>query len=298
MGGGEITDFEGRVVASSSEGVVAKVGARVRRLREMKGMPRRALAERSGVSLRYLAQLESGDGNISIALLQKVCEALDARMEWVVGAEDPWRSETLRLAELFGAASSETRRRVMDLLKAGQLEPQRRRRIGLIGLRGAGTSTLGRKLGEALGLPFRELNRDIEEQAGMPVADVIALYGQEGYRRLERQAIERVVATDDGVVLAVAGGIVSDPPTFDFLMRHFHTVWLRARPETHMQRVAEQGDVRPMAGNPQAMDELKSILTSREALYAEAEAMIDTEGKSEAESARELLAAVKALGLT
>ena len=103
---------------------------------------------------------------------------------------------------------------------------------------------------------------------------------------------------DDGVVLAVAGGIVSDPPTFDFLMRHFHTVWLRARPETHMQRVAEQGDVRPMAGNPQAMDELKSILTSREALYAEAEAMIDTEGKSEAESARELLAAVKALGLT
>ena len=298
MGGGEITDFEGRVVASSSEGVVAKVGARVRRLREMKGMPRRALAERSGVSLRYLAQLESGDGNISIALLQKVCEALAARMEWVVGAEDPWRSETLRLAELFGAASSETRRRVMDLLKAGQLEPQRRRRIGLIGLRGAGKSTLGRKLGEALGLPFRELNRDIEEQAGMPVADVIALYGQEGYRRLERQAIERVVATDDGVVLAVAGGIVSDPPTFDFLMRHFHTVWLRARPETHMQRVAEQGDVRPMAGNPQAMDELKSILTSREALYAEAEAMIDTEGKSEAESARELLAAVKALGLT
>ena len=152
MGGGEITDFEGRVVASSSEGVVAKVGARVRRLREMKGMPRRALAERSGVSLRYLAQLESGDGNISIALLQKVCEALDARMEWVVGAEDPWRSETLRLAELFGAASSETRRRVMDLLKAGQLEPRRRRRIGLIGLRGAGKSTLGRKLGEALGL--------------------------------------------------------------------------------------------------------------------------------------------------
>lgn len=297
MGAGEITDFEGRIVEAAPEGVVAKVGARVRRLRQTKGMPRRLLAERSGVSLRYLAQLESGDGNISIALLQKVCEALDTRMEWVVGAEDPWRSETWRLAELFGAADSETRRRVMDMLTEGQPEPLRRRRIGLIGLRGAGKSTLGRRLGEALGLPFRELNRDIEEQAGMPVADVIALYGQEGYRRLERQAIERVVATDDAVVLAVAGGIVSEPSTFEYLMRHFHTVWLRARPETHMQRVAEQGDARPMAGNPQAMDELKSILTSREALYAEAEAMVDTEGRSEAESARDLLAAVRGLGL-
>jgi XRE family aerobic/anaerobic benzoate catabolism transcriptional regulator len=131
----------------------------------------------------------------------------------------------------------------------------------------------------------------------MPVIDVMALYGQEGYRRLERQALERVVATSDAVVLAVAGGIVAEPATFALLLRHFHTIWLRALPETHMRRVAEQGDHRPMAGNPKAMDELKSILASREALYAQAEASIDTEGKSLAESEKELLEVARRLGV-
>ena len=185
----------------------------------------------------------------------------------------------------------------METLIAAEPSGARRQRISLIGLRGAGKSTLGRKLGAALSLPFAELNRDIEEQSGMPVADVIALYGQEGYRRLERQALERVVATSDAVVLAVAGGIVSEPETFAFLLRHFHTIWLKAPPETHMRRVAEQGDTRPMAGNSKAMEELKSILTSREALYARAEGMIDTEGKTPDQSAWELVDEVKRLGI-
>jgi XRE family aerobic/anaerobic benzoate catabolism transcriptional regulator len=185
----------------------------------------------------------------------------------------------------------------MDLLTAAQPAQLRRQRVALIGLRGAGKSTLGRGLGSALSIPFVELNRDIEEQSGMPVADVMALYGQEGYRRLERQALERVVATSDQVVLAVAGGIVSEPETFAFLLRHFHTIWLKAPPEIHMKRVLDQGDVRPMAGNPQAMAELTSILTSREALYAKAESAIDTEGRSIEESARDLVAAVRALGI-
>jgi len=298
----EITNFRGDVVAGLGrpdevDAFIATVGARVREVRQRKGMARRVLSELSGVSQRYLAQLENGDGNISIGLLQRVAQALDHKIEWLVGAEDPWGSETEKFARLFSSASSGLRRTVMETLVAAEPAQWRRQRIGLIGLRGAGKSTLGRKLGAALSLPFIELNRDIEEQIGMPVADVMALYGQEGYRRLERQALERVVATSDSVVLAVAGGIVSEPETFAFLLRHFHTIWLKAPPELHMRRVAEQGDERPMAGNSKAMDDLKSILTSREALYEKAEGVIDTEGKTPDESARDLVDAVRRLGV-
>jgi XRE family aerobic/anaerobic benzoate catabolism transcriptional regulator len=298
----EITNFRGEVVAETGrsqdvDAFIATVGERVRQARQRKGIARRVLSELSGVSQRYLAQLENGDGNISIGLLYRVARALDHRVEWLVGADDPWGSEAANLAELYRSAPAALRRKVMDLLTAAQPAQLRRQRVALIGLRGAGKSTLGRGLGSALSIPFVELNRDIEEQSGMPVADVMALYGQEGYRRLERQALERVVATSDQVVLAVAGGIVSEPETFAFLLRHFHTIWLKAPPEIHMKRVLDQGDVRPMAGNPQAMAELTSILTSREALYAKAESAIDTEGRSIEESARDLVAAVRALGI-
>ena len=298
----EITNFRGEVVSAGAQpddvdGFIATVGERVRKVRQRKGMSRRVLSEMSGVSQRYLAQLENGDGNISIGLLYRVAQALDHRFEWLVGVEDPWSSETETVARLFSASSANLRQKVLDLLQSAEPARLRRQRIGLIGLRGAGKSTLGRKLGAALKLPFLELNRDIEEQSGMPVADVMALYGQEGYRRLERQALERVVATSDSVVLAVAGGIVSEPETFAYLLRHFHTIWLKAPPETHMRRVQEQGDDRPMAGNAKAMDELKSILTSREALYAKAEGAIDTEGRTPEESAADLVEEVKRLGV-
>jgi XRE family aerobic/anaerobic benzoate catabolism transcriptional regulator len=298
----EIVNFHGEVIdggtrVDETEAFIAKVGARVRQVRQRKGMTRRALSERSSVSQRYLAQLENGEGNISIGLLHKIAQALDHRIEWLVGAEDPWGSETERFAQLFASAPAHARQKIVEILGAAEPARLRRQRIALIGLRGAGKSTLGRRLGAALNVPFLELNHDIEEQSGMPVNDVMALYGQEGYRRLERQALERVVSTSDNVVLAVAGGIVAEPGTFAFLLRHFHTIWLKAPPETHMRRVSEQGDHRPMAGNPKAMDELRSILTSREALYAQAEAAVDTEGRTVAQSERELLEAVRRLGL-
>jgi XRE family aerobic/anaerobic benzoate catabolism transcriptional regulator len=260
-------------------------------------MARRVLSELSGVSQRYLAQLENGRGNISIALLHAVAQALDHRIEWLVGADDPWASEGARFAELYRAAPADLRRKAMEALVAAQPAQRRAKRVCLIGLRGAGKSTLGRRLGAALSFPFVEINRDIEEQSGMPVSDVIALYGQEGYRRLERQALERVVATTDTVVLAVAGGIVAEPETFAFLLDNFHSIWLKAPPEVHMRRVVEQGDERPMAGNPKAMEELTSILTSREALYAKAEIMIETSGKSIEQSVQDLLQAVRRLGV-
>lgn len=307
MGSGmnEITNFRGEVLPDNAterrtgdvNAFVAAVGERVRKARQRKGIARRVLSELSGVSQRYLAQLENGTGNISIALLFKIANALAHKVEWLVGEDDPWNSEALRIAEFYRSAKTEQRQRIMQILDPGRPAQLRRQRICLIGLRGAGKSTLGRLLGNELKVPFVELNRDIEEQSGMHVNEVMALYGLEGYRRLERQALERVVATHDCLVLAVAGGIVSEPETYGFVLRNFHAIWLKAAPEEHMNRVRAQGDERPMAGNPKAMEELKSILTSREGLYAEAEAMVNTSGKALEESTVELVKVVHELGI-
>ena len=259
---------------------IAMVGERVRMARNRKGISRRQLSELSGVSQRYLAQLEGGDGNVSIALLRKIANSLDFEVEWLVGRDDPWTSDAITLMRLFRQATRDQRARVMEILDPNDTGTRRAGRVALIGLRGAGKSTLGRVTAEKLGVAFVELNQVIEEVAGMPVDEVIALYGQEGYRRLEKQALVNLVATHEQLVLAVAGGIVSEPDTYNYLLRHCHTIWLKAAPEEHMARVRGQGDERPMAGNPAAMDELKSILTSREALYAKAEAMVDTSGSS------------------
>lgn len=290
----EITDFHGQTQTDDPAArFVALVGERVREARTRKGMARRVLSELSGVSQRYLAQLENGDGNISIALLYRVAQALDHRIEWLVSGEDAW--ELAPLIERFRRASSAQRAQALAILDPAPADEQRRQRICLIGLRGAGKSTLGRLVGADLGLPFTELNRDIEEQSGMPIAEVMALYGAEGYRRLERQALERIVATTDRGILAVAGGIVAEPETFAFLMRHFHSIWIKATAEEHMARVRSQGDLRPMAGNSRAMDDLRALLKSREALYAQAQQSLDTSGQSVEESRAALKAMIARL---
>jgi XRE family transcriptional regulator, aerobic/anaerobic benzoate catabolism transcriptional regulator len=296
----EITNFRGEVIPVSEPendvaAFVAMVGKRVRQARERKGIARRVLSDLSGVSQRYLAQLENGGGNISIALLKKVADALDHRIEWLISEEDPWNSETIWVAEHYRSATNDQRQRIMQILKPARPAQLRRQRFCLVGLRGAGKSSLGERVGRKLDLPFIELNREIEEQSGMPVNEIMALYGQEGYRRLERQALERIVAISDTLVLAVGGGIVSEPETYGYLLRNFHTIWLKATPEEHMERVRTQGDERPMAGNPKAMEELKSILMSREALYARAETVVNTSGKTLDECMRELIEVVKSL---
>jgi XRE family aerobic/anaerobic benzoate catabolism transcriptional regulator len=278
-----------------SDAFVAKVGERVRVAREAQGLTRKKLSDLSRISQRYLAQLEAGEGNISIALLHRVATALNRPVEWFVVGED--NSEASRVASLYSAASSSQREKILRILTPELPLDLRARRLCLIGLRGAGKTTLGRLLGKSLEIPFVELNREIEEQSGMAVNEVMALYGQEGYRRLERQALERIVATRDGLALAAAGGVVSEPETFPFLLARFHTIWLKAAPEEHMQRVRAQGDERPMAGNPKAMEELNAILKNREALYARAEATVDTSGRTVAESAGELSRVVQKLGI-
>lgn len=257
-----------------------QVGLRVRSARERRGLSRRILSEMSGVSPRYLAQLEGGAGNISIGLLQRVAVALDHRIDWLIGPEDPWTSEVLRVAELFRGADRPTQQEVLNLLSRSSGLGDRAQRICLVGLRGAGKSTLGRAVGARLDLPFVELNREIETVGGMPLDEIMALYGQEGYRKLEADALDRVIATHDRMILAVAGGIVAEPETFVRLLSRFHTVWVKASAQEHMERVRAQGDERPMAGNPEAMAQLRSILDSREALYARADAQLDTSGRS------------------
>lgn len=296
----EITNFRGETGTEPEPGpvqdLIARVGERVRAVRERKGLSRRVLSERSGVSQRYLAQLETGGGNISIGLLGRVANALDFRIEWLVGADDPWTSQTLRLAEMLRSATAEQTRAVEVLLSPEPRFDRRARRVALIGLRGAGKSALGARMGAEFGVPFVELNAEIEAQSGMPVAEVLAFYGQEGYRKLEAQALSRIVATHETVILAVAGGIVAEPETYNLLLDRFHTVWLRARPEDHMARVRAQGDERPMAGNPAAMEELRSILTSREALYRRAEESLDTSDRSFDAAADALAALIRAHG--
>ena len=264
-----------------AQSLLARLGDKVRAVRGAAGFSRKTLAEMSGVSERYLAQLEGGTGNISISLLHRVAIALGCPIASLLADEDP-------LADDLRAATPEQRERV-----ALALTPANRHggRIALIGLRGAGKSTLGSLAATRLGLPFHELNDLIAEAAGLSVTELFALYGQEGYREMERTALGRL-ANGPPVMLAVAGGIVSEPDAFQLLLGSFRTVWLKARPEEHMTRVRAQGDERPMAGNPQAMRDLRAILTARETLYSRADLCVNTSGQTPRDSLKDLLAAL------
>ena len=253
--------LKGSVGREAAEGFIRRVGQNVRARREAAGVSRRALAEQSGLSQRYLAELEAGRGNISIALLYRVAMALGVEVAELVAARP-------RAAGLAG-------------------------RIALIGLRGAGKTTLGKRAAQRLALDFVELSELVEEANGMPAGEAISLYGEAGYRASQRAALERIIAERDQVLVAVGGGIVSDGASFDLLLENFRTIWLSARPEEHMERVRAQGDLRPMAGISDAMARLRRILRQREAQYGRADARVDTSAKSEAASLEELIAVLR-----
>jgi XRE family aerobic/anaerobic benzoate catabolism transcriptional regulator len=274
--------------------LLLRVGRIVRAARTEKGMPRRVLSEASGISPRYLAQLESGQGNISLALMQRVARALGISVVDLVS--DPQREEERRLVMLFRHADQPTRDAVIHRLEVAAEVPDRARRICLIGLRGAGKSTLGRRAGEALGVPFVELNKDIEVQGGMPVPEIMALYGAEGYRQLEAEAVRRVAVRHDRLILAVAGGIVSDPKTYATLLARYHTIWVKASPQEHMARVRAQGDSRPMEGQPRAMEQLRALLEARSTDYARADAQLDTTGRTLEQSLTAMLDLIREKG--
>jgi XRE family transcriptional regulator, aerobic/anaerobic benzoate catabolism transcriptional regulator len=273
------------------------LGERVRLMRARKGMTRRGLAASSAVSERHLANMELGVGNASIVLLAQVAQALDCPLADLISDEASASPErTLMSALLQGKSEEElnrARRVLSELFGEGRSQAARARRIALIGLRGAGKSSQGRHLAEALGVPFVELTRDVERMAGCSLAEIQNLLGQAAYRRYERRALEEVLHTHTDVVIATPGGIVSDPATYKLLLSECLTVWLRASPSEHMQRVVKQGDLRPMAGNREAMEDLQRILASRSPMYAKAELTLDTTDRSQAENFTNLLALVQ-----
>src|SRR5688572_31010995 len=245
---------------------LSRLGDRVRAWRTEHGMTRKTLSQASGVSERYLAQLEAGEGNISVLLLRKVAKAMGVPVETLV-REDP------------------------------KDEKRSSKPIALLGLRGAGKSTLGAKLAEALKLPFIELDREVEKEAGAELGEVFALYGQDAYRRFERRALERVLAHDERAVIATGGSLVTDAGTYRMLRERCLCVWLKASPEEHMARVIAQGDLRPFKGNatgrPSALDEIRQLLADRDRLYSRADVTLDTSGKTLRASVAQLLSLVK-----
>jgi len=232
---------------------LAQLGDRVRAWRAQHGMSRKSLAAASGVSERYLAQLEAGQGNISVLLLRKLSRAMGVTIESLVREEQvPARP------------------------------------IALLGLRGAGKSTLGPKLAQALSLPFIELDREVEKEAGAALGEVFALYGQDAFRRFERRALERVLDEHERAVIATGGSLVTDKSTYEMLLQRCRCIWLKAAPEEHMQRVISQGDMRPFKGRSAALDEIRTLLAERERLYGRADATVDTSGKTVRQSLAEL----------
>jgi len=281
--------------ASDSEtGFLEALGQRVRTMRGLAGMSRKVLARVSGISERYIAQLESGKGNVSIVLLRRVSGAMGAHLEDLIPETEP-APDWAVIRDLLRKATPAQIAQAKEVLAGGDQSAQRRMAfagIALIGLRGAGKSTLGRMLAKKIGWSFVELNKEIEAQNGLSVAEIIALYGQDGFRRMEQAALTQLLARKEPMVLATGGGIVAEPLTFELILSSFYTVWIKAEPEEHMARVRGQGDLRPMADDRSAMTELRNILVSREPLYARANAVVDTAGLTVDAAASRLVAAV------
>lgn len=260
--------------------VLVALGERARALRSRRGLTRKALALAADVSERHLANLEHGVGNASILVLAQIAAALQCPLAELIGDVTTSSPEWLLVRELLDGRDEATLRRVRvavgELLGTGGGNAARSSRIALIGLRGAGKTSLGRMLADELGFPFIEMSREIEQLAGCGIAEIQALYGVGAYRRYERRALEELVQIHPEAVIATPGGLVSDAATFNLLLAHCTTVWLQAAPEDHMKRVMAQGDLRPMAASREAMEDLKGILAGRAAFYSKAEYKLDT----------------------
>jgi XRE family aerobic/anaerobic benzoate catabolism transcriptional regulator len=282
-------------VADSDTAFLAAIGEEVRRNRAKRGMTRRQLALASQTSERYLAQIEAGAGNPSASVLHAIAQAFDLPAAALLPDAQVRDPAFGRIAGLLSQIPKSEWSALADQIEARVKRPagaDRARRVALVGLRGAGKSTLGRMLAQHFGVPLIELDRRVEQDYGASIPDLIEMAGMATFRRQERGALDRVIAEHDAAIITTAGGIVSNPETYAALLSRTHTVWIKARPEDHMSRVMAQGDFRPMAQNRQAMADLVAILDARRADYARAEAEIDTSGDTVERSFAKLLRVV------
>ena len=261
--------------------LLALVGARVRLLRSRRGMTRRDLSSKASISERYLGQLEKGQANITVGLLQRISITLNAPLSAVLPLENaPGEIPPPLFDLLAGMSETQQAEAYRLLLRDLKSSAESAKGIALIGMRGAGKTTLGRQLAERHGLPFIRISDVIHELAGMAIGELLEMTGQNAYRRLEFEALEHIVAHHGTVVVEAGGGLVSEARSYNLLLKCFHTVWLQASPEEHMQRVTDQGDMRPMAGNSRAMEDLRAILREREPLYRQADKILDTRNRT------------------
>lgn len=272
-------------------GFAADVGRLVRRGRARRGITRRQLALESGISERYLAQIEGGAGNPSVIVLKTIAQAMEMHITELLPIAGRRNEQIARINDLMRRLDVSELPGIAQLIEQRLAEgalSQRSHRIALVGLRGAGKTTLGRLLAERLGWPFVEVNKVIEQEYGATVSMLIDMSGVSAFRRYEQSALEKVIAEHDKVVIATAGGIVSNPETYSLLLRRTHTVWVKAKPQEHMSRVIAQGDFRPMAENRAAMADLVAILDARSSDYAQSEAKLDTGGETVEQSLERL----------
>ena len=267
---------------ATDSNILPTLGKRVREIRDRRGMTRKLVAREAGVSERHLAHLEGGDGNVSIVLLHNIARALNVPLIELLAPETEDTVEKRLIRRFLERLPQHRLEEVVFRLMRdfGHEEAVRRKRIALIGLRGAGKSTLGKRLAQEEAMPFIELDREIEKETGIPGREIFSLYGQSGYRRIEKRTLERVLRDNPRAVISVGGGVVSQPESFEMLLSQCMTVWVKAQPEEHMARVMAQGDLRPMAGNDEAMEDLKRILEARLPLYAKADTVLDTTGET------------------
>jgi XRE family aerobic/anaerobic benzoate catabolism transcriptional regulator len=274
----------------TGDDLLESLGRKVRALRAGRGMTRKMLAVDSGVSERYLAQLEQGKGNISIGLLQRVAKALRTDISEMLQSGNEFTAEQVLINELIQRLDSEEQHLALQLLYQNFSTTHDCSRIALVGMRGAGKTSLGSRLAKKIGVPFVQLVTEIEKLGGMPVAEILSLSGQDGYRRLEEKALFDILARLEKCVIETGGSIVSETSLFNVLLTSCHVVWIKALPEEHMQRVIDQGDMRPIESNDHAMADLRRILDAREPFYAQSHATIDTSDVNIEKSFQQLLA--------